>query len=126
MFSFVNLFTWDMLLDSRTSMSAWLVVVVFWLYMLVVVVSCLFHWKHIYDRVQMNKIKQETEKKTEGSMIRSMCSIRALERQATAYAEIDCSTIPYTKLKDTKMSKSLPSIQEENKRKFDSARSIDY
>ena len=91
----------------------------------------MFHWKHIYDRVQMNKIRQESENKKEVSMIRSMCSIRALERQATAYAELDCSTIPYTKLKDTnllktaKMSKSLPSIQEENKRKFDSAKTID-
>ena len=104
-------------------MSAWLVLVVFWLYVAVVVVSCAFHWKHIYERVQLNRSKKG-EKKTkynEGSMIRSMCSIRALERQATLGSDMGSSSVPYMELKESNMlklskrSKSLPSIQEEKK-----------
>ena len=131
--SFVNLFTWSMLLDPRTSISAWLVVVVFWLYVAVVVGSCFIHWKHIYERVQLNKTKKGEKKKKykEGSMIKSMCSIRALERQATLYSEMGSSAVPYKEfqesdlLRNVKRSKSLPSIQEEKKRTFECTTSVD-
>ena len=106
-------------------MSAWLVVVVVWLYVAVVVGSCMMHWKHVYERVQMNRERRERKKppSTGGSMIRSMCSIRALEKQATIVSEMASSSIPYAELKDVNAlkvvsrSQSLPSIPEERKKR---------
>ena len=114
-----------MLFDERTALSAWLVVVVFWLYVVVLVVSCSVHWWHIYKKVQMNKIKKEKKKDSneKSSMIRSMCSIRALQGRADSVAEMThgSSNVPYMDLKDNKKmsrrSKSYPNIVKERRGK---------
>ena len=125
--SFVNLFSWSMLSDDRLSFSAWLVLFVFWLYVVVLVVSCFAHWWHIYKRVQLNRSKKEEGKtsQSETTMVRSMFSIRAMERRATSALEITkgSSPVPYMELKDMKVakrSKSHPALAQERKKNLES------
>jgi hypothetical protein len=64
-------------------------------------------------------------------MIKTMCSIQALERQATIGSEMGSSSVPYMEfnesnmLKLSKRSKSRPSIQEEKKQKMNAPLQFD-
>ena len=99
--SLIDLFSWSMLFDPRTSLSAWLVVILFWLYVVVMVISCFVHWWHIYRRVQLNRVKDEERKtsKTRSPMVRSMFSITALERR-DSFVSRKSSTVRYKQMKE--------------------------
>ena len=93
-----------MLFDRRTSLCAWLVVMVFWLYVVVLVISCFVHWRQIYKRVQLNEMRYSTKRSARRRvpMGRSMFSITALERSANSMLEMQMlkgSYVPYKELK---------------------------
>ena len=111
---------------KRTSVCAWLVVVVFWLYVVVLVLSCLIHWWQIYKRVQLNRARTAIKKtsRTRSPMARSMFSITALERSATSVLEMSkgSSSVRYTelrRLKVVKRSRSDSAVLEQRKRSLE-------
>ena len=115
-----------MLFDPRTSLCAWLVVVVFWLYVVVLVISCFVHWWQIYRRVQLNRTRAANKKttRTRSPMARSMFSITALERRASSVLEMSkgSSSVPYkefSSVRVAKRSRSDSAVAEERKRNLE-------
>ena len=101
----------------------------FWLYVVVMVISCFVHWWHIYRRVQLNRVKEEERKtcKTRSPMVRSMFSITALERRDSCVLEMSrrSSSVRYKKMKEknglklAKRTHSDSAVAEERKKNLE-------